>query len=406
MKMKNKIELKKSIIISIFVILIWSSIFALFNLYQYSVYTNNFNNKIDQIVTKIATEYPDIQKSDVIEILNGDEKANGNILKEYGIDLKKESIVMENDKYSNMFIILNVGILILLWISLLIVFLKYNNSKDKKLKEITQYIEEINRKNYKLNIDDNTEDELSILKNEVYKTTIMLKEQAENSLNDKVNLKNSLSDISHQLKTPLTSITIMLDNIIDNPNMDQETRSEFIKDVKREITNINFLVQALLKLSKFDTNTIKFTNKEEKVVDILSTAIENVSVLCDLKDIEIVVTGNIENTINCDIRWQVEAISNVLKNSVEYSNNSSKIQIVCNKNKVYSEIRIIDNGKGIDKEDIKHIFERFYKGKNSSRDSVGIGLALAKTIIEQNNGTISVESEIGKGTTFIIKYFE
>ena len=123
-------------------------------------------------------------------------------------------------------------------------------------------------------------------------------------------------------------------------------------------------------------------------------------------DIEIVVTGNIENTINCDIRWQVEAISNILKNSVEYSNNSSKIQIVCNKNKVYSEIRIIDNGKGIDKEDIKHIFERFYKGKNSSRDSVGIGLALAKTIIEQNNGTISVESEIGKGTTFIIKYFE
>ena len=234
MKMKNKIELKKSIIISIFVILIWSSIFALFNLYQYSVYTNNFNNKIDQIVTKIATEYPDIQKSDVIEILNGDEKANGNILKEYGIDLKKESIVMENDKYSNMFIILNVGILILLWISLLIVFLKYNNSKDKKLKEITQYIEEIHRKNYKLNIDDNTEDELSILKNEVYKTTIMLKEQTENSLNDKVNLKNSLSDISHQLKTPLTSITIMLDNIIDNPNMDQETRSEFIKDVKRE----------------------------------------------------------------------------------------------------------------------------------------------------------------------------
>lgn len=404
--MKNKIKLKKSIIISIVVILIWSSIFTLFNLYQYRVYTDNFNNKIDQIVTRIAKDYPDIQKSDVIEILNSKENTNGNILKEYGIDLKKESIVMENDKYSNMFTILNVGMLILLGLSLLIVFLKYNKSKDKKLKEITQYIEEINRKNYKLNIDDNTEDELSILKNEIYKTTIMLKEQAENSLNDKVNLKNSLSDISHQLKTPLTSITIMLDNIIDNPNMENQTRNEFIKDIKREITNINFLVQALLKLSKFDTNTIKFTNKEEKVIDILNTAIQNVSVLCDLKDIEIVVTGDIENTINCDIRWQVEAISNILKNSVEYSKDSSKIQIVCNKNKVYSEIRIIDNGKGIDKEDIKHIFERFYKGKSSSRDSVGIGLALAKTIIEQNNGTISVESEIGKGTIFIIKYFE
>lgn len=145
------------------------------------------------------------------------------------------------------------------------VFLKYNKSKDKKLAEITRYIEEINNKNYKLDIDDNTEDELSILKNEIYKTTVMLKEVAENSRLDKANLKDSLSDISHQLKTPLTSITIMLDNILDNKDMDEDTRNDFIKDIKREIINVNFLVETLLKLSKLDANSIKFINKEEDI---------------------------------------------------------------------------------------------------------------------------------------------
>lgn len=145
------------------------------------------------------------------------------------------------------------------------IFLKYNKSKDKKLVQITRYIEEINNKNYKLDIDDNTEDELSILKNEIYKTTVMLKEVAENSKKDKENLKNSLSDISHQLKTPLTSITIMLDNILDNKDMDEDIRNDFIKDIKREIINVNFLVETLLKLSKLDADSVKFINKKENV---------------------------------------------------------------------------------------------------------------------------------------------
>ena len=148
-----------------------------------------------------------------------------------------------------------------MFVVLISIFLKYNHSKDKKLKEITKYIEEINNKNYKLDIEDNTEDELSILKNEIYKTTIMLKEVAENSMKDKTCLKDSLSDISHQLKTPLTSIIIMLDNILDNPNMDDATKNEFIKDIKREIVNINFLVESLLKISKLDASSVTFINK-------------------------------------------------------------------------------------------------------------------------------------------------
>ncbi len=404
--MKNKIEFKKTIMFSICTILIWSIIFIVFNIYQYRMYTKNFNNKLECIIEKILITYPNIEKNDLIEILNNSKLRNKDVLREYGISLERDSAIIENEEYFKKFILLNITLLILLSTSILVIFLKYNNSKDRKLKQITKYIEEINKKNYKLDINENTEDELSILKNEIYKTTIMLKEQAENSIKDKLNLKDSLSDISHQLKTPLTSITIMLDNIIDNPNMDEKTKKEFIKDIKREITNINFLVQALLKLSKFDANTINFTNKEVKINDIINESIKNVSTLCDLKNVEILVKGNKEDTIKCDMKWQIEAITNILKNSVEYSENFGKIQIIYEKNKLYAEIKIIDNGKGIEEEESNHIFERFYKGKNSSRESIGIGLALAKTIIEQNNGSISVQSKVGKETIFIIKYFE
>ena len=404
--MKNKIELKKTIIYILCAIILATIIFSGFYHYQYRQYTNNFNNKIAAIVTKLAQEYPELTKSEIFEIINNDEISNKDIFNNYGIDLDKESIVIENDKNYTIFLIGNIIFIISISIIILFLFIKYNNSKDKKLNEITKYIEEINNKNYKLDIDDNTEDELSILKNEVYKTTIMLKEVADNSKQDKLNLKNSLSDISHQLKTPLTSITILLDNIIENPKMDNETRNEFIKDIKREITNINFLVQSLLKLSKLDADSVKFLNDNVYISEIIDNSIKNVSVLCDLKNVDIEVNGNKTAKIYCDLKWQVEAITNILKNCVEHSNNNGKIIIDYEENQVYSKITIKDYGVGIYKEDLPHIFERFYKGKNSSSESVGIGLALSKTIIESNNGYIGVESEVGIGTKFTIKYFK
>lgn len=403
--MKNKPKLKKTIIKVICIILIFIITSTAFGIYQYKSYTNNFNNKIDGILNQLIKTYPKINKNDLIKIINSNDIYNDNLLKDYGIDTKSDSIILKNEQELKIYTILNILGIIIFSVLIIISFLKYNKSKDKKLQEIANYMEEINKKNYKLDIDDNTEDELSILKNEVYKITVMLKEQAENLQIDKINLKDSISDISHQLKTPLTSIMIMLDNILDNPDMDKNTRRNFIRDIKRKITNINFLVQALLRLSALESNTVKFSNKRVKIIDIIDESIKNVSVLCDLKDIEIVTNGNKEITIDCDIKWQIEAISNILKNSVEYSNNSSKIIINYEKNDIFSEIKIIDNGKGMNEKEILHIFERFYKGENSSKDSIGIGLALSKSIIEKSNGTISVQSKKDKGTTFIIKYF-
>ena len=231
----------------------------------------------------------------------------------------------------------------------------------------------------------------------------MLKEQAENALKDKKNLKVSLEDISHQLKTPLTSILIILDNLIDDPDMEKSIREDFIRDIKREVSNINFLVQSLLKLSKFDASAITFIKEKRCISDIVNESIQNVSTLCDLKNIDIVWKGNKDIKMTCDFMWQVEAITNILKNAIDHSKENSEIHISYNQNNVYSSISILNEGE-IDKEDLPYIFERFYKGKNASKDSIGIGLALSKTIIEKEGGTISVHSSNNK-TNFIIKYY-
>lgn len=404
--MKNKIELKKMCITSCIVIIIFLITFSILIYKQYKTYTYNFNQKIAGIIDNVLEKYPDIEKREIVEILNSSDKTNNEILREYGIELDKDSVILENNTDFQKFIIIDISTLILFILILSIIFFKYNHSESKKINEITKYIEEINRGNYKLNIEENTEDELSILKNELYKITIMLKEVAENSQKDKTTLKDSLSDISHQIKTPITSILIMLDNILSDENMPEDIKKDFIKDIKREIVNIKFLVESILKLSKIDSNSIKFIKKEVFIKDIINEAVKNVSMLSELKNIEIIVSGDDSIKTICDLKWQVEAITNILKNCIEHSYENRKIYINYNQNNMYTELKIEDNGTGIDAKDLPHIFERFYKGKNSSSDSVGIGLALSKSIIESNNGYIQVDSELNKGTIFIIKYLK
>lgn len=190
-----------------------------------------------------------------------------------------------------------------------------------------------------------------------------------------------LEDISHQLKTPLTSINIYIDNLLDN-DIDYKIRNEFLKEIKKDINNMNFLILNLLKLSKFDTNTIKYEVKKYKVDNIISEVINNLSYLSDLKNINISVIGNKNIVLNCDYKWEIEAISNIVKNALE----------------------IINDGDIISKKDIKHIFDRFYKISND-KDSIGIGLALSKSIIEKDNGKINVISD-NNSTIFEIRYYK
>lgn len=410
--MANKIKLKKHLLCTFIISMILLGIYTTINIYEYYTYRKDINNRLSEIISVVMEKYPDVTKKDIGEILNTrsnednvyKNNTNTQVLKDIGIDMDNESVILENDIKHDRFLVINVCFLFVTIIIIVCIFLIYNRKKDKELSEITKYIGEINKKNYTIDIDEMSEDELSILKNEVYKTTIMLKEIADNSSKDKLQLKQSLEDISHQLKTPLTSTLVMLDNLIDDEDMDKSVRQDFIRDIKRDVVNINFLVQAILKLSKFDANTINFIKSERLIKDIIEESIKNVSALCDLRNIQIEKNGDEEATINCDFRWQVEAITNILKNCIEHSKDDNKIIIKYEKNSVYSLISIRDFGDGILKEDLPHIFERFYRCKNASSESVGIGLALAKTIIEADNGNIYVESDNNE-TIFTIKYF-
>ena len=401
--MKNKVKLKRYLLITAVIFLLFTAMAVVFNVYEYRTYTKNYNEKLEAVIETVKEKYPDVSDAEIIEILNSD-KSSGEFLRRYILDIEKDSAVLINDKIHQRLFCINILIVISFGAFLLVTFLIFNRRKDKEISEITRYIEEINRKNYELHIDDMSEDELSILKNEVYKTTVMLKESADNSLKDKRNLKKSLEDISHQLKTPITSILVILDNLIEEPDMDETLREDFIRDIKRETANINFLVQSILKLSKFDADTINFIKDEVLLKDVVEKAAQNVSTLCDLKNITLNIKGDDSAGITCDFRWQTEAVTNIIKNCIEHSEDGSSVDVTYSKNNVYSMISVRDCGSGISKEDLPHIFERFYKGENASKDSVGIGLALSKTIIEEDNGHINVTSD-ESGTLFEIKYF-
>ena len=397
--MKNKTI--KKYILSLIILLIFNvSLIFILNRYEYKMYAKNYNDKINSIISNIKNRYPNIEESDIIEIINNEEDSE-DILSKYGIDS-----ITKNDKVNNKLRIISLIIIITFDSLIILIFYLYDKNKSKKIKEITKMISKINNRQFDIDINDFNEGELSILKNEISKTTTMLRQVADNSVKDKLNLKDSLGDISHQLKTPLTSITIMIDNILDNPDMDEKTRKKFLINIKREILNINFLVMSLLKLSKFDANVVKFNKESVYLKDIIIESIKNVSMIKELKNITIKVSGDDNIKLLCDFKWQVESITNILKNSIEHTSEYGTVEVNYSENKLYTRILIKDNGKGIDSGDLPHIFDRFYKGENGSDDSFGIGLSLSKTIIEKEGGSITVKSTPNIGTIFTIKYLK
>lgn len=397
--MKNK-TIKKYILSFMILLILNISLIFILNRYEYKTYTKNYNNKINTIISSIKNKYPDIEESDIIEIINSEQDSE-DILSKYGIN----SITL-NDKVNNKIRIISLIIIITFDSLIILIFYLYDKNKSKKIKEITKMISKINNRQFDIDINDFNEGELSILKNEISKTTTMLRQVADNSVKDKLNLKDSLGDISHQLKTPLTSITIMIDNILDNPDMNEKTRKKFLINIKREILNINFLVMSLLKLSKFDANVVKFNKESVYLKDIIIESIKNVSMIKELKNITIKVSGDDNIKLLCDFKWQVESITNILKNSIEHTSEYGTVEVNYSENKLYTRILIKDNGKGIDSGDLPHIFDRFYKGENGSDDSFGIGLSLSKTIIEKEGGSITVKSTPNIGTIFTIKYLK
>lgn len=396
----NKIKILSVIIFTIFYI----TILLFSNFTMLKKYNENNNILLNNIINNVLEKYREVKEEDILNNLNSNSSIN--FSKKYGIDLSNDTMVIKNRKIIKELVYFDI-FLTILFISLMLFFLnQFKKSENKDLEVIIDYLEKINKHNYELKIEENEEGNLSILKNEIYKTAVYLNEQASKSQEEKEKLKVFLSDISHQLKTPLTSINLMIDNILDNNNLSLEEKRKILFQIKHKIKHINSLILILLKLAKFDSNTIVFKRQNNALLTIINEASKNVSALADLKNIEININSNDNINIYCDYKWEVEALTNIIKNCIEYSLENSKIDIFINDNNLYTKLTIKDYGKGMDKEEIENIFKRFYKGNNSFNDSIGIGLSLAKNIIEKDNGLISVKSKKNNGTEFIIKYFK
>lgn len=404
--MKNKNI--KLIIIPLTILMIFTCIVISMQTYsQYKKISVITNEKISEIIEYIIKENPSIDTKKIIQILNSNEyKVGEEELKKYGINIEEINSIIAVQKQMKTNIILNIILIVLFSVLYMAIIFIYLKQRDKKINQITQYINEIKNRKYDLNINENSEDELSNLKNELYKITIMLKEKSEISRQDKEKIKMSVEDISHQLKTPLTSIMIMLDNLKDNPNMDEDTKQKFIFEISKQVDWINWLVISILKLSRLEADVVKFSNNKINVKKFIDEIIGNLEIPIEIKNQKISIEGDEDALFIGDYKWQQEAITNIIKNAIEHNKENGKITIKYEENVLFTKITIIDEGQGIAKEDLKHIFERFYKAQNSSDNSVGIGLSLAKNIIEKNNGMINCKSEIGNGTEFIVKYMK
>lgn len=296
-------------------------------------------------------------------------------------------------------------LVVLLSVILFGVTYRFTAWRYREIEQLSGYLQEISNGNYTLDVRDNREGELSLLKSQLYKVTKMLSEQGAYLEEDKQKLTDAISDISHQLKTPLTSMTVMAD-LLSDPRLSEEKRQEFTYNVQVQLERMEWLLSSLLKLSKIDAGTIHFKRESVSVPALIQAVAEPMLVPIDIKMQRLHIQGEKNVTFEGDLKWTTEALINILKNCVEHTPEQGDIFIEFSENTLYTEIVIRDTGIGVAKQDLPYIFQRFYKGVNASEESVGIGLAMAHSIIMSQEGELAVQSEPGVGTDFHIRFYK
>ena len=287
--------------------------------------------------------------------------------------------------------------------ALLAVFVFYTNKRYWHITELNDYLVKVLAGVEVPEIGSQEEGELSILRTNIYKAATMLKTQNEQLEDDKTQLATALADISHQLKTPLTSMMVMNDLLMDET--DEAKREELLRTQSAQLDRMNWLIQTLLKISKLDAGTIVLKKEEAALSELVEEAVRPFLIQMDVRNIACRLDVAKEK-ITCDRNWTIEALKNIIKNCIEHMDDGGTLSIEADDTNLFSRITIKDNGCGIPPEDLPHIFERFYKGKNAGKDSVGIGLALSKRILEGEHGEITVQSTEGVGTSFFIRIYK
>ena len=376
------------------------------NIMLYNTYKQELIKNNTQIVSALIKDHPELEEEVIENLITGniEEQKGKEILEKYGLtNIDNIEYLSSFHSLKNkmiMYGIITSSIEFIIIIMIIIIYLKKEHSKIIKL---DHYMNDVLNEKYNLDIKDYEEGAISNLKNDIYKLTIKLKEQSDIAIKEKMYLEETLSDISHQIKTPLTSMYVINDLL--GTDLDDTTKKEFLTKNQIQLERIEWLVSSLLKMSRLDSGSAILKQKPIKVKQLVESALEPLKIPIELKEINLKIDVDDKIKINCDKQWTIESLVNIIKNAYEHTNSKGNLIISAKENPLYIQIEIKDDGCGIKKEDLPHIFKRFYKA-TTNKESIGIGLNLAKKIIDKQSGEITVQSTLEKGTTFHIKFYK
>lgn len=292
-------------------------------------------------------------------------------------------------------------------VSALLLGTVFNIFTKKRYQSIAQLSEQIDMVLHgaeRLYISETDEGELSILQSEIVKMTLRIREQNEALKNEKKHLADSLADISHQLRTPLTSVNIILSLL--EKNTDKKEQKTLLREAGELFGQMDFLLASLLKLSRLDAGIVVFKKEKIDISNLVSVSLRPFLISMELHNIQIQTDIPEGIEISGDFKWLSEAFQNMIKNSMESVGDNGKIKIACEDNPLFTQITFHDDGAGFEKEDIPHLFERFYRGKDADATGYGIGLALCRNIIMRQGGTVTAKNHPQGGAIFYVRFLK
>lgn len=368
-----------------------------------------YNEFLACVFGNISAAYPEVSEEELVRVLcdNRNMDYGMDILGRYGIFGKYggDTFAVRESRLLFLRVSGNVFLVLLFLCGGAVLFL-YLKKRQNRIYTLTDYMETLNRRNYQLDIGDNADDELSGLRNEIYKLVVLLREQADIAAGQKAALADSVADISHQLKTPLTSVMVLMDDLAENPDMDRNLRQRFMSEITRQLTGMSWLISTLLKLSRLDAGVVELQKAPFNMRAFVEEVLQRLEMAAEWGQVSFSLDIPESAVLDADKKWTAEALLNIVKNAVEHSPAGSLVEISGEENDVYAVLAVRDYGAGLAREELRKLFMRFYNGRGAREDSTGIGLALAKEIVEKQGGYISVDSLEGKGTLFQIKFLK
>lgn len=399
--MKSRYKIKKVTWIIVVLILTVIAV-SLSYLHISEKYRNEIYNFYNQVLGSVSEQYPEIEDKLIKDLFISPQTINKDYLSKYGldtnnIDIPNSPIDILKDNSLLLTIIFSIST-----ISIAFIFIYYQKKQVNDIKKLDEYCKKIIKGEGELELKSEDESLESVLKNNIYDMTMLLKETNNNLNNNNKEFEKLIADISHQLKTPLTSLSLLNDLLYTD--LPEDKKKEFLDASSKELDKIRWLIKTLLNIAKLDSKTLVLKKDNNNAEEMLKEIQNNFKAMCEAYNANITVKADKYCNIYCDKKWTLEAISNIIKNAIEH--NSKNINIQVEENRIFTQIQISDDGEGISKKDINHIFERFYKSENSKENSIGLGLAFCKSIINNQDGEIKVESKKNMGTRFIIKLYK